>query len=244
MYEDSMRRSVAVLSVALLAACVPTTTSTPSYTESIFPAISTSRPTNSQDWKLDRCGYTVTFSGKPVDFTNDVPQVNLSYDYSLKYAEAEYEEVAECGCPKKATAIPSNITKSQSNYFLSQFMKERDYKLIKAAYLEKSPQGKIAEFEAQSPSMLGELVARGRIYYGSECITSLMVTMLRTDVEVPRAFAFMNSPRKPSPLTSSPPTAPSVDASSRLKALKDLLDQKLVTPAEYDAKRRAIIDGM
>ena len=38
--------------------------------------------------------------------------------------------------------------------------------------------------------------------------------------------------------------APSQPAADRLRALKDLLDQKLITPAEYDAKRKAILDQL
>ena len=45
------------------------------------------------------------------------------------------------------------------------------------------------------------------------------------------------------PSTQSPPAAAGSPA-DRLQALKDALDRKLITPAEYEAKRKAILDAM
>src|SRR5262249_15159882 len=50
--------------------------------------------------------------------------------------------------------------------------------------------------------------------------------------------------------TATPSTAPknapaaSGSVADRLQALKDLLDRKLITPAEYEAKRKAILDAL
>lgn len=52
----------------------------------------------------------------------------------------------------------------------------------------------------------------------------------------------------PAPAQSAPAaTAPSAvggNAADRLRALKDLFDQKLISPAEYEQKRKAILDGL
>jgi hypothetical protein len=51
---------------------------------------------------------------------------------------------------------------------------------------------------------------------------------------------------RPRPATAAPPpaTAPVRDASTRLAELKGLLDRGVVTQAEYDARRQAIIDSV
>jgi hypothetical protein len=165
----------------------------------------------------------------------------------MRYSEAEYVEIAECGCPKSDNTIPANITKYQSNSGINKFMKERDYNVTKSAYIENSALGKTAEFEGITPSAQGEQISRGRLYYGSQCIASVTVTTLRTSGDAPRAIAFLNSARKLSTSITLPtviPAAQATDAVSRLKALKDLLDQKLITPSQYEAKRQSIVDGM
>ena len=55
----------------------------------------------------------------------------------------------------------------------------------------------------------------------------------------------LNIAPAPAP-TASAPTTPdsSLSAAARLKTLKDLLDQKLITPDEYAAKRKAILDAL
>ncbi len=51
-----------------------------------------------------------------------------------------------------------------------------------------------------------------------------------------------NAPAKPSTNTSTP-TAGS-NTAQRLQELKDLLDRKLISPSEYEAKRKAILDAL
>jgi hypothetical protein len=46
------------------------------------------------------------------------------------------------------------------------------------------------------------------------------------------------------PLQRATPPAGPQDIAGRLRALKALLDQQLITPEEYAAKRKAIVDGL
>ena len=46
------------------------------------------------------------------------------------------------------------------------------------------------------------------------------------------------------PRSDTAPRSPSPAAAARLQTLKDLLDQKLITPSEYEAKRKAIVDAL
>jgi hypothetical protein len=50
--------------------------------------------------------------------------------------------------------------------------------------------------------------------------------------------------RQPAPPAASPTSAPPPSAAARLEELKRLLDQGLVTQAEYDERRKAIIDSL
>jgi len=252
--EGAMRKSILALLGACAVACTPSRDQVPAYAVSIFPvAESTRSPANGHDWKSDRCDYSITFSGVPIDVSKEVPQSNLSYVYSMQYIEnniegnyKKYSEDAQCACPKN-NGTPSNITKYQSAQAFGGAIKTMDYSIVKSSFIETSPLGKFAEFEATSPSMMGEIIARMRIYYGKQCIFVVTTEALRAGDDAPRAIAFLNSARNPNvpqslPVANPPPQAN--DAASRLKALKDLLDQKLITPVQYEAKRQAIIDGM
>jgi hypothetical protein len=54
------------------------------------------------------------------------------------------------------------------------------------------------------------------------------------------------TPAPPAPPAAAVPNAPAASSSTaaRLQALKDLLDRKLITPQEYEAKRKAILDAL
>jgi hypothetical protein len=59
------------------------------------------------------------------------------------------------------------------------------------------------------------------------------------------SVAPVSAPTKPSAVTgTSTPASGSSTIAQRLQELKDLLDRKLITPSEYEAKRKAILDAL
>jgi hypothetical protein len=213
----------------------------------LFPvALGASSIANGQDANTGRCEYSVTFSGAPTETSKNVVEDSSSnYKYSQTYQADKYEEVFSCSCFDKAGLTPSNITKSQSYFNTEKSLSQADYKIVNSLFTETSPLGKVAEYEALSQSVWGELVLRLRIYYRQQCLLAVGSAHVRGNADTSRAIAFLNSVRKAVPQQVVPSIAPNgTDASSRLQGLKQLLDQKLITPAEYGAKRQSIIDGM
>ena len=66
------------------------------------------------------------------------------------------------------------------------------------------------------------------------------LTYIRTDLRYPIAQLAPREERKPAP----PATARDSDAVERLRRLKALLDQGLISPSEYEAKRAEILKGL
>jgi hypothetical protein len=221
----------------------------PSSSTSIFPMADGTRPENGEDWTSGQCEYAVTFSGKPSQVAASSEYVQMKYISPTAKGNARSEE-ANCRCRSNAT--PSNITRVQSTEGFGGLIKKMDHNILNSSFVETSPLGKFAEFESIAPSVGGDHISRARFYYGKKCFFILEVLAPRADDDPSRAFAFLNSTRLNSPrnltvpnsLPSANPTPQTNDAASRLKALKQLLDQKLITPAEYDAKRQSIIDAM
>ncbi len=89
--------------------------------------------------------------------------------------------------------------------------------------------------------------------WGREAVASLaaMVTRSTSQATLPELPAFVAAPAGAMPMASiSPPVAgsaanaASTSAESRLRQLRSLLDSKLITPEEYEGKRKKIVEEL
>ena len=73
---------------------------------------------------------------------------------------------------------------------------------------------------------------------------SMNASSFTVSLEIPETALAAPAPAAPpTPSATAGPRPPSPAAAERLQALKSLLDQKLITPSEYEAKRKAILDA-
>ena len=93
----------------------------------------------------------------------------------------------------------------------------------------------------------GSRVRKAISYYGGHCVQSVEGMGLKTDLA--RIDAFMKSirdvrkPQKPSTVTA-PTSGTGRTPADRLRHLQALRDQGLITPAEYEQKRAAIVGAL
>lgn len=243
---EKMRNLIPLFLAALAGACTPPTPPIPTSVESIFPAADTVSLADGQDWTAGSCEYNVTFSGTPTDVSKSKALENVTEDdHAMQYQEQSYVESARCQCYKDR--FPSQVTKYQALTSLNQELTDKDMIVHKSSFSEVSPLGKYVELEGKTPSALGDLTLRLKAYLQKKCLLVTTAISLTTGPDTARAIAFLNStrdPRAPKPMPIVSPVPQRNDAASRLRALKDLLDQNLITPVQYNAERQSIIDGM
>jgi hypothetical protein len=243
-----------VLLLALLAACVPSPQQDyPTQAETIFPATAGS-VTNGHEWNSGKCEYVARFSGAPSakrDVTTPKP---FELDTAAEFKDNDsngvtrYVETAACECSTSSTVVPSDTTKLVAVSDVQEFMRKLEVKNPKTSFMVNSSSEKILEVEGLTGSMLGDVLLRLKYYYTKKCVLQLITVTFASDSAANnKSLAYLNSPRNPRaptiPAVAIPASQPT-DAATRLKALNDLLDQKLITKDEYNAKRKAILDGM
>jgi hypothetical protein len=118
--------------------------------------------------------------------------------------------------------------------------------------VETSPLGKFSDFDLTGSSAIGEVATAVRMIWRGQCYLAL-TSAWASPSDSARGTQFLNSVRDQNGATaitaaskrSVPVETPdAADAAKRLQLLKDLFDHKLITPSEYETKRKAVLDAL
>lgn len=249
--QPLLLRGIAVLPL-LLTSCVgasgiPQARSTP-----LFPMTSSlPAPRLADTWTSSTCGYSATFTELPRSPRKDELPAEIIPDFEVMgarlFQDQQKMELAVCACPLKSNIHPSNSTKFQ----LEQIDLQRSIRSSAYKYENSVAEGqggvKIWDYSESSPSAIGNVIFRGRNYLTDSCIFVVATSDLVNKEDPQAAYRFIASARSlsvPAQSLGSTSLPVPADVAQRLRALKNLSDQQLITPAQYEAKRKTIVDGL
>lgn len=209
----------------------------------IFPSASSTRaPSSAVSWSSERCGYSVLFGGETSADTANVQ--NAEFSEARKFANDTLGESASCVCYSKDVNL-SNSTTFQIDLWAKETADRLNFYKYETSYSDGVKGEKIFDQSSMSKSPFGDVILRARRYLAENCYFSLIATHLADGDQGREALRFIASAKRKQPLqTAAPLPVVSSDVSQRLQSLKTLFDQKLISPAEYETKRKAIIDGL
>ncbi len=181
----------------------------------------------------------VAFEEKRGDASNDMTRL-----YSVKkYGSAEQASVI-CGCNDKYNM--SMITMREANRLMEVGAQANGW-VLDGTNLSDSQRGKIYRFNGHYDGFMGSFVGKGAIEFSGKCFQGVASWVRRgtedkLDPYIASAYDVKTSRYMfaPPPIGGEQPGR----ASDRLRELKSLRDQGLVTQQEYDERRRAILSGV
>jgi hypothetical protein len=248
MLDRNTRRWVAVGLLLVVGGCAGTQGpglvmgSQPLFPPSLAPA-----PATPVVWDFEPCGYHVVFSGKP------------EHDQKLETGTTGFDTV-QFLVFKSNTAVEAAFCLRKGSVDFSSV----DLNAIVASKFATGT-SKVAEMSSYAGEngiriydIVGSITAPNgtgvgnalRIIVDRTTLVGLFFASPANQYNPQLAYRFVGSAAGRAPLPKTPPTQPpgfepmlSTEDVAQLEALKQALDEKRITPAEYEAKRRAIIDG-
>ena len=214
----------------------------------LFPMTSNETdPPSATTWISNRCGYSVRFSAPPqkVDLQAGA---NESFAEVMSNGDLNFNETASCHCWSN-NLNPKIESVGQFEGNIRPGLKKFDANLTAISRFSGGKlynDDNIIEYIADGRGQQGSYIARNRYFSNEICRFGVTRISLSTDLDSKNAYRFLASAQNlkaSTPAINSPARA-SGDATERLRTLKNLFDQKLITPTEYEAKRRTILDSM
>ncbi len=195
---------------------------------------------------VGECPFIVNFLSKPVlgSTTDDATLTKYAV-----FENAHVKQALLCACDDKLNA--ENMTRSDADA-ISDFLvrkKGGDMVTISSEFFPAGEFGRELKYEGRFPkSIQGPVRSSARIIFVGQCVSAFVSNNLESEgqKETVRFLASIASLQQGSPAATSVITGPSsgTDPSVRLKLLEDAYRQNLLTPSEYQAKRKAILDAM
>jgi hypothetical protein len=203
---------------------------------------------------VGECPFTADFRGPP--FTASGTDDEMATKYAI-YENARVKEVFLCGCDDTINA--ENMTQSDADAISLSFVRKKggDLATISSEFLPDGDFGRELKYEGRFPkSIQGAIRLSARMIFVGRCLSAFVTSMYERDDQL-EAARFLSSiarrqegdpeatsgPATNGPATTSKPSS-GMDASARLKQLEDAYRHNLVTPSEYQEKRKAILDAM
>jgi hypothetical protein len=209
------------------------------------------------------CPYEVAFSGAPASPGSGTAPAGMEAVAELRYQKDAYSEGAACTC-KNGTDY-SKMSQFDAIDATRDQLDKKGFKLEKTGFNDTQDLGRVLEFEAVAHQAAGDTFLVGRTIY-DRCGLSVMATGSSfSELEKGQKFVQSVAKKVEKPAVavadaddesegSDPGLATAenqdkdkdkfVDAEARLRRLKDLLKEKLITQSEYEAKRKAILEKL
>jgi len=201
--------------------------------------------------RYDQCHASVSFNGVPRLMSSvEIDQIKKSSGIGRFvgghiYEMGNYSEGAVCGCYNTDVALENT-----NNYDLEKkfagIAEGKSSRTFQISIFKKEPEKKYVDFQHSFLTEFGEISEKIRSIYSGNCQFMAMTWARAMHDDGNSASRFLSSVSKPQ-APSNPPSAVSQlsgDAVQRLRSLKNLLDQKFITSAEYEVKRKAILDDL
>jgi hypothetical protein len=214
----------------------------------LFPLTPTSAAQR-KIWQPAHCtGLESSFSSAYSPYTQEVAP-NTTSSEQVKYSDisGHYQEDSECVCTRGARM--QDITRAQASSAMTELLGKKDF-TVKSISNFDGQLGKATDFVAATPSPFGEYTVVGRLFWIDDCVFGVVAGWLEKDSDAMKGqgIAFLNSaqPRSSHPVFQQPDSTTSAEGgvAQRLRELQNLRDQKLITAEEYEAKRKAILNGL
>lgn len=148
------------------------------------------------------------------------------------------------------TCIPETdfgkVTAALAETDYAQTVFEMGGTVVSASFADSPFGGKLFRAESLVPTLYGEMTLRTHAYYFRQCgvmvtTTELTRSILQTGAE---SAQFLASVRRAGSLAPGTTPAGQSDVAERLRRLDDLRARGLISPAEYETRRKAIIDSL
>jgi len=199
--------------------------------------------------QVGECPYAVEFPIKPQSST-DIPK-NVGADRGLELFanwDANTALVSACACSNTLNwgEVPEAVAVQNVEWQL----KSTGGKLSDVYFSDHGPDGKSLSATIEGSFNNGPLQAYGPLqlrmhaFYFGKCFFMVAGGGALGRYDEPHVARFLQSagPIGAQPATSISP--PPTDSRRRLEELKDLYDRNLITPQEYENRRKAILDAL
>ena len=243
-------RPLATALPLLLASCVqPPSVNGPEakYTP-LFPMTSTDPVTGGQTvWRSERCGYSATFTIPPISKPDSHPQ-GANFAESVENDMGNDGEAAACACFPD-TLFPKNQSAFEFKSGLSGYLNEINgqiEQISKYAGGAVFNNDNVFDMIVDTSNSRGYFKLKLRAFSSDHCRFLVFTATAKGDSES-KANNFITSARNLKAAVFMPQQAQpakSSDVAQRLRTLKGLLDQQLITPVEYETKRKALVEGL
>jgi hypothetical protein len=217
----------------------------PSVSVPLFPASSGSGVAQERKyWQAPQCGLQVGFSGDYGKETFRHDQ-NFESERSVVYSDVQNRSVEAAVC---ACADYSDITRPLANSFTEKALRDGGFTMTRIAYIEKSPLGSFSDAEGTSADPSGPTRMRLRTYWRSKCASSVFAGgPLNSQPSGGRGVDFLNAVSELGPAASAAPPSPApgeTPLAAKMRELKRMHEEGLITQDEYDAKRKTLLNAM
>lgn len=157
---------------------------------------------------------------------------------------ATTEETYTVGCTCNDNWNMSRITRGEALALVDQGLKKEKWIRTNERYDEDGVR-KIHFFEAVQDRYAGYFVYQGKMFFEGKCVYGVNGWVRRG--QEPKLQRYMESiydTRKQPPPAPAINSVPAASIETRLAAIRDLLDRKVITQQEYDERRRAILGSL
>jgi hypothetical protein len=199
--------------------------------------------------QVGECPYTVEFPG-PVQSTTEVPK-GAGADRAVILANLEGNTFLAAGCLCSNTLNWGDVPESAAAQVGEWVANSSGVRISDVHVTDLGSEGKSisATWEASSIESgplqgLSPIHVEARNIYFGKCKFEVAAGGRTGAYDHARVALFRESARRvrAQPVTSVSP--PPTDTRRRLEQLKDLYDRNLITPQEYDTRRKAILDAL
>jgi hypothetical protein len=198
--------------------------------------------------RFEKCGVALSFAGVPRETTRGAnvrgefaADIESTDNFEYENASGTYYEAAVCRCFK--STVPANSTRWQATETITNELKQRDIAVSATSWDEQNPLGKSLHYEASTPHPRGKILIVGRWLYLPRCTFQVFSGSNEKD-GFDRGKAFLRTTRAITQLPQTPVSPSSGRTAERLQELQQLRDRNLISPAEFEQKRKAILDAL
>jgi hypothetical protein len=190
--------------------------------------------------KVGECPFTVVFPG-PIQSTTDVPKsANVDRATSFANWDSSTVVISVCGCSD--TLDLGRIPEVVAVQGLEWQLKSSGGRVSDVKFTDEGADEKSVSATLETEGDQGHLQLLARANYFGKCSFLVAGGGRIGEFDHQRVARFMATARRIS--EQAPNSTPPSNSARRLQELKDLYDQKLITPQEYETRKKAILDGL
>jgi putative oligomerization/nucleic acid binding protein len=189
--------------------------------------------------RVGECPYTVVFPGS-VQSTTDVPKgANVDRALSLANWDASSVVISVCGCSN--TLDLGEIPEAVAVQGLEWQLKSTGGRVSDVKFTDEGVNGKALSATLETEGDQGHLQLLARANYFGKCSFLVAGGGRIGEFDHQRVARFMETAKRIGAQSTAPTSSGTV---RRLEELKDLRDRNLITPQEYETRRKAILDAL